>query len=378
MLRKFRVSGIYSFGAELQEVEFLARPRSRIGTTKYEFNFASDQKDRPMKSAVFFGANASGKTNLFTSIKILLNIIKSGLANTRESRPMRHAFNQKAEAITLGVEVSNDEKVFSYDITFDKDRIFKESFFVDGKKIFVYKDGEVGFANSVENSKVLRDFFSKQLSENILHILKDDNISYVQEFLDCIRSISIYGTRSFPKYEARLFSREDRDYFDRNKQLMLDIFRLLDDSIENFDFVEIRPDEEQSHVMRFERRGEIFHYVAESDGIKKIVQLAKSINKVVRGNKVLLVDELDSSISTLALIKIFNDLINTPENKSGQLIVTSHNVLLFDVTFLNSQQIFLVEKNEDLESRVKTYYEYDIRSEKKRAYIDYLKGRYDG
>lgn len=378
MLRKFRVSGIYSFGAELQEVEFLARPRSRIGTTKYEFNFASDQKDRPMKSAVFFGANASGKTNLFTSIKILLNIIKSGLANTREDESMRHAFNQKAEAITLGIEVSNDEgKVFSYDITFNEERIFKESFFVDGKEIFVYENGKVEFAN-IKNGKVLRDFFSKQLSENILHILKDDNISYVQEFLGCIRSISIYGTHSFSKYESRLFSKEDRDYFDRNKQLMLDIFRLLDDSIENFDFVEIRPDEERSYVMCFERRGEVFHYVGESEGIKKIVQLAKSINKVVRGNKVLLVDELDSSISTLALIKIFNDLINTPENKSGQLIVTSHNVLLFDVTFLNSQQIFLVEKNEDLESRIKTYYEYDIRSEKKRAYVDYLKGRYDG
>lgn len=378
MLRKFRVSGIYSFGAELQEVEFLARPRSRIGTTKYEFNFASDQKDRPMKSAVFFGANASGKTNLFTSIKILLNIIKSGLANTREDESMKHAFNQKTEAITLGIEVSNDDgKIFSYDITFDRDRIFKESFFVDGKEIFVYENGKVEFAN-IKNGKVLTDFFSKQLSENILHILKDDNISYVQEFLGCVGSVSIYGTHSFSKYESRLFSKEDRDYFDRNKQLMLDIFRLLDDSIENFDFVEIRPDEERSYVMCFGRRGEVFHYVGESEGIKKIVQLAKSINKVVRGNKVLLVDELDSSISTLALIKIFNDLINTPENKSGQLIVTSHNVLLFDVTFLNSQQIFLVEKNEDLESRIKTYYEYDIRSEKKRAYVDYLKGRYDG
>ncbi|MCR6571289.1 AAA family ATPase [Campylobacter insulaenigrae] len=93
--------------------------------------------------------------------------------------------------------------------------------------------------------------------------------------------------------------------------------------------------------------------------------------------KIVFIDELDSSISTLALIHIFNNLINTEENHNGQLIVSSHNVLLFDVSFLNSQQIFLIQKDQHLESKIRTYYDYDIRSEKKKAYIDYLKGLYD-
>lgn len=47
---------------------------------------------------------------------------------------------------------------------------------------------------------------------------------------------------------------------------------------------------------------------------------------------------------------------------------------MFDVSFLNSQQIFLIQKDQHLESKITTYYDYDIRSEKKRAYINYLKG----
>nr|WP_308400849.1 AAA family ATPase [Campylobacter insulaenigrae] len=98
---------------------------------------------------------------------------------------------------------------------------------------------------------------------------------------------------------------------------------------------------------------------------------------IYQGKKIVFIDELDSSISTLALIHIFNNLINTEENHNGQLIVSSHNVLLFDVSFLNSQQIFLIQKDQHLKSKIRTYYDYDIRSEKKKAYIDYLNCLYD-
>ncbi len=39
MLRKFEISGLYSFGNDLQEVSFIARPKSKLKNTKYEFNF---------------------------------------------------------------------------------------------------------------------------------------------------------------------------------------------------------------------------------------------------------------------------------------------------------------------------------------------------
>ena len=105
--------------------------------------------------------------------------------------------------------------------------------------------------------------------------------------------------------------------------------------------------------------------------------LANKIYEVVKNGKILIIDELDSLISTLSLIKILNELINTPENKNGQLIVSSHNVLLFDVSFLNSQQIFLVQKNDNLDTTIRGYYDYDIKSNNKKSYVDYLKGYFD-
>ena len=44
--------------------------------------------------------------------------------------------------------------------------------------------------------------------------------------------------------------------------------------------------------------------------------------------KTIIIDELDSSISTRSLILLFNKIINSPQNEHGQLIVTTHNLTL--------------------------------------------------
>ena len=97
MIRKFSAVGLYSFGNTLE--------KNRLLNTKYEYNFNLSQTDRPMKSAVFFGQNASGKTNLFSCIKILLSIIKYGLSYTKRRYMLETAFNKDSQSATLGIEV---------------------------------------------------------------------------------------------------------------------------------------------------------------------------------------------------------------------------------------------------------------------------------
>ena len=100
------------------------------------------------------------------------------------------------------------------------------------------------------------------------------------------------------------------------------------------------------------------------------------ITNMING-EVLAVDELDSSISTGSLIELFNDLINTKENK-GQFIITSHNHFLMNQNIFHPQQLYIVNKKSDLSSEIYSFDDFDLRNDKNKLYEDYLKGRFGG
>ena len=66
------------------------------------------------------------------------------------------------------------------------------------------------------------------------------------------------------------------------------------------------------------------------------------------------------------------------ENINGQLIVTSHNLFLFNNNIFEPQQIYIVNKKEDLTSELYSLAEFNIRSEKENLYHDFLKGKFGG
>ena len=77
------------------------------------------------------------------------------------------------------------------------------------------------------------------------------------------------------------------------------------------------------------------------------------------------------------MIELFNDLINTKENK-GQFIITSHNPFLMNQNIFHPQQLYIVNKKSDLSSEIYSFDDFDLRNDKNKLYEDYLKGRFGG
>lgn len=156
--------------------------------------------------------------------------------------------------------------------------------------------------------------------------------------------------------------------------------KLLDYTISDFSFEKIgNLNEEilyQMYILRTAKNIK-FYLGNESEGIKKIMNLIYDLLDIYNG-KTIIIDELDSSISTQSLIKIFNDFVNVKENINGQLIVTSHNLFLFNNNIFEPQQIYIVNKKEDLTSELYSLAEFNIRSEKENLYHDFLKGKFGG
>ena len=114
----------------------------------------------------------------------------------------------------------------------------------------------------------------------------------------------------------------------------------------------------------------------ESKGIKRIMAILTSLLRVHNGRTVL-IDELDASISTKSLILLFNHIINSNSNTCGQLVVTSHNLELFNINLFAPEQIYITTKDQTLSTIVNSLADFDLRSNKKRLAIDYLQGKFE-
>jgi hypothetical protein len=114
----------------------------------------------------------------------------------------------------------------------------------------------------------------------------------------------------------------------------------------------------------------------ESEGTQRLYGLIAPVLDCLRDGRVLVVDELDSSLHTL-LVRRLVTLFQTPEiNPNGaQLIFSTHDTSLLDHTLFRRDQIWFTEKDADQATRL--YPLTDFSPRKQEAWErGYLAGRY--
>ena len=114
----------------------------------------------------------------------------------------------------------------------------------------------------------------------------------------------------------------------------------------------------------------------ESEGTQRLYGLIAPVLDCLRDGRVLVVDELDSSLHTL-LVRRLVTMFQTPElNPSGaQLIFSTHDTSLLDHTLFRRDQIWFTEKDADQATRL--YPLTDFSPRKQEAWErGYLAGRY--
>ncbi|OON99177.1 MAG: hypothetical protein ATN35_01915 [Epulopiscium sp. Nele67-Bin004] len=118
----------------------------------------------------------------------------------------------------------------------------------------------------------------------------------------------------------------------------------------------------------------------ESLGTQKLFDLIGPIIDILDKGKIFILDELETSLH-LALAKEIIKMFNDPKiNKNNaQLICSTHDVNLLDLTLLRRDQIWFAEKNWDTYS-TKIYSLSDVKNVRKDENIErgYLLGKYGG
>lgn len=378
MLLYFSVGGFCSF-KEVQDLFLTAYLGTRLKNTKYEKNFYIDKTNRVMKSAIIFGANASGKTNIILGLERLKEIIFNGINLPKDFNEKNLNYDSNTIKFEIGI-LDKKENIYDYLIEFQKDKLIYEKLECNDKVIYEFKDDTL---SSKKLPKEVNKIFSIISTETILKKLRDFQIEEITDFILSLEGIKIRRNRGI-NYESKdtpnPISENIKLRLEGKKEEVLQIIKLLDYTIEDLKFEKLGTVNNKIvydiYFLR-EKSKNKFYLGNESEGIRKIINLMLDLLEVYEG-KTIVIDELDSSISTISLIKLFNNFINVDSNIKGQLIVTSHNLFLFDNNIFEPQQIYIVNKKEDLSSELYSLAEFKIRSEKENLYHDFLKGKYGG
>jgi len=119
-----------------------------------------------------------------------------------------------------------------------------------------------------------------------------------------------------------------------------------------------------------------FEYADESEGTQKLFSLASPILDILKRGRVLVIDELDRSFHPLLVRKIVEVFQDPQVNENGaQLIFTTHDTSLLDSNLLRRDQIWLTEKQSDQSSELLPLTTFSPRKGEALAKA-YLSGRY--
>ena len=117
-----------------------------------------------------------------------------------------------------------------------------------------------------------------------------------------------------------------------------------------------------------------YEYGEESDGTQRLIELLDVILNDDE-DKVFIIDELDRSLHPQMTIKFVETFLKFSENKTTQLIITTHESNLMDLNILRRDEIWFAEKEQNNNTNLYTLEKFKIRYDKVVS-KDYLAGRY--
>jgi len=377
--RSFKEESLFSMVAEKKKEDI---PQNL-------FNISEDSDISLLKTAVIYGANASGKSNLLTALQMVKHfIINSDDLKLDEKIPYYEPFaldvGTKDSPVKFEIEFITTEPIrYRLNVEFNRDQIISEklTFFPDkNEKLLYARDGVSNKYKFGRDLKGKKDSLAREVMKNVLFISKaannndsDEKIKNIYRYfrtgIGFHTSIDSKDKSSF--YTCRRLAKEEGNEFKKN---VLEFIKSADVGVsslnvkkepvkpELFKFPENMPSEYKEKIMNdlstktdfghkiYLNQKEVgehnFEYEDESAGTIKMFDLAGKIIDTLQKGDVIVIDELDSSFHPLMseyILSIFNDPVKNPKN--AQLIVATHDAYLLDSEKLRRDQIWFVEKD---------------------------------
>lgn len=414
MLVKFTVSNYLSF-KDKTGIDLTATSLTEYRTTNiFESSF---NEMNLLRSLIIYGANSSGKSNLFKALSFLkrfiLNSSKDSIAGEEipvERFKLSTETENKPSHFEIEFITSNIKYRYSFEV--DTEKVYTEYLYYAKKTkeylLFKREGQEIIFGKKFDiSNEKLKDItrenalflsvcsqFNDSLANSIIDTIR--NIHFVSAF-DEIGSVNykakMYNDKSFHAKVNTLLSSADLGFSEIvfEKVSTLDFFNRIPGSkdLQELQKIFIK-DKSENFIVRTRHLiydksknpvGEEYFDLLqeESLGTRKIFALAGPIIDTLDNGGVLVIDEFDSRLHPglcKAIIKLFNCSEKNPNN--AQLIVVSHNSNFINSTnqLFRRDQIIIAGKDILGITRTESLFQKKIRKDASFE-KDYLSGKYD-
>jgi AAA15 family ATPase/GTPase len=382
-----------------------------------------------LKSAVIYGANGAGKSNLVNAIDCLSDIVTTGDLDLI-SRDLRFKLDGKTEKPSkLEVEFMVGEKGYSYGVSF-KDNIVEEEWLFglnfgarEDDMIFERKVQKKGTSKIKMASKYIKTHKDKLLlevyeddvleaNELFIYLVKDKKYKEIAEafswfetslliifpgmqFADLVSHLTLDS--NFKKFTNEVMNSLGTGLNELDIQTLdLENFFANDNSTERDRLLKKIKNGETEKVEGYrnaiamledgkpvikkaisyhvDAKGDKipFELYEESSGTLRLIDFIPVLYSVNKFSATIIIDEIDQSIHP-ALLKAFIYKIQNDLHLKGQIIVTTHESNLLDLGLFRSDEIWFAEKNKAGESHFYPLSDFDVRPD-----LDIRKGYLSG
>lgn len=344
--------------------------------------------DKLLRVAAIYGANASGKSNLYLGMRIFQDIVVQSMnaVGNAENKILEQcyqpfAFESDSSNSEFQIVLSDDEAEYTYGFEFNSRQIvsewlYKKDYSVNRVSTILERDHQsIMIGASIRREC---DKYKEQIPEESLALtffsrlaLKTPVFRKVFEmiFKMMVSDTSFYEHKDvMEKYLPKAIV--------ENKEGVLNFLAAIDTGIKDifYETIDKRKVFYTSHVGKDGKKYSINLY-NESGGTLKSIIVYIIAQFVIDENGVMVVDELSAKLHPL-LLKFIVDLFYNEKSKA-QLIYTTHDTTLMDKKFSRRDQILFVQKDDYGYSTLSTLSDFKVRSDASFE-KDYLAGVYGG
>ncbi|KXS46503.1 MAG: putative ATPase [Methanohalophilus sp. T328-1] len=341
---------------------------------------ALKKNDSLLKSAMIYGANASGKTNVLKAMRELRDLVRNSAKNqigdNLPYRPFKLSEQSRLLPTRFIISFIQNNIRYKYEVSFSKNKILEEylHYYPNNRKAIIFERND-GKIKVTTDKKKQKDIYSRTLP-NVLYLSSSaqQNYSKTSEPFKWFNDFDVVTSKESFDISNTI------DLLNKNNEYKNNIIKFLKEAdlsianveakIEDVDISEISDlppkllerfnkmigDGDQVQKLTFnsfhtvgenaEKSPVAFTLDEESDGTQRLFSLIGPWLNTLKEGRVLIMDELDVRLHpfiTEFLINLFHDPTQNVNN--AQLVFTTHNTYTLSQKLFRRDQIWFTEKD---------------------------------
>ncbi len=348
-----------------EEVKFSLIASNYDKTTKAEDNIFITNKFglKLLKSAVIYGANASGKTKLIEGLAFMASFIKNSSKESQIEelipvKPFLLSLETIEEPSEFEIIFIHEEILYRYGFEVDKDEIQAEWLYrkrATKEVQLFYRDYQV-FEIHKTAFKVHDLVKNNRIRPNalLLSVAASWNNDLAKKIFDWLKKFNIISGLHGHEYENFSIGR-----MKKNKAEVIQFLKGADLGIEDLSPQKLSSEEFsalpitiKTQHKQYDKNNLVHQSISfemeedESAGTKQYFALSGPILDSIEKGSILIVDELANQLHpnlACKLVEIFNSADKNPHN--AQLIFNTHDTNLLSSGLFRRDQIWFTEKN---------------------------------